>query len=354
MTEDDGEGFDVDVGGVAVHVATAGDDHYALVGDDGPIAETNEFLSALRIRGLSPRTVRAYAYDLLQLYRWMHASSRRLRELEARDLLEFIAAQRQVHAEPRSINRRLCTTRLLYRFWMNREPGVGPRVSPPGPHYKGPGRDHYLGIHKLTRRGVIKLRVNEPRKLVEPLTPEQVRAFLRSLTRYRDLTIVHFMLLCGLRSREILELKVGDVVFGDRRVRVRGKGDRDRALPLPEVLAHALQKYQQLERPRQCAEPRLFVVLQGKQRGRPMTASGLRSLFRHRRRRAVLAMANAHRFRHTFGADMARAGVRLPILQQMMGHADLKTTLQYVRLSMADVADEFHRAVTKIAGRYRR
>lgn len=353
MTEEGG-GSGVDVAGVAVHVVAEGDDHYALAGDDGPIVEANEFLTALRIRGLSPRTVRAYAYDLLQLYRWMHTTSRRLRELEARDLLEFIAAQRHVGAGPRSINRRLCTTRLLYRFWMDRELGIGPRVSLPGPHYKGPGRDHYLGIHKLTRRGVRKLRVNEPRKLVEPLTPEQVRAFLRSLTRYRDLSIVHFMLLCGLRSREVLEIKIGDVVFGDGRVRVRGKGDRDRALPLPEILAHTLQKYQQLERPRRCAESRLFVILQGKQRGRPMTTSGLRSLFRHRRRRAVLAMANAHRFRHTFGADMARAGVRLPILQQMMGHADLKTTLQYVRLSMDDVADEFRRAVTKIADRYRR
>lgn len=354
MTEDEGGGFEVDVTGVAVHVTTEGSDHYALVDDDGPIAEANEFLSALQVRGLSPRTIRAYAYDLLLLYRWMHIASRRLRELEARDLLEFIAAQRQVGAEPRSINRRLSTTRLLYRFWTNRELGVGPRVSLPGPHYKGPGRDHYLGIHTLSRRGVRKLRVNEPRKLVEPLTPEQVRTFLRSVAHYRDLAIVHFMLLCGLRSREVLELRLGDVVFGDSQVRVRGKGDRERALPLPDVLAHALRRYQQLERPRKCTEPRLFVVLQGKHRGRPMTVSGLRSLFRHRRRRAVLAMANAHRFRHTFGADMARAGVRLPILQQMMGHADLKTTLQYVRLSMADVAEEFRRAVTKIADRYRR
>ncbi len=354
MTEDDGGAFEVDVTGIAVHVMTEGGDHYGLVDHDGPVAEANEFLSALQVRGLSPRTVRAYAYDLLLLYRWMRTSGRSLQQLEARDLLEFIAAQRQVGAEPRSINRRLSTTRLLYRFWMSRELGVGSRVSFPGPHYKGPGRDHYLGIHKLTRRGVRKLRVNEPRKLVEPLTPEQVRAFLRSVTRYRDLSIVHFMLLCGLRSREVLELRLGDVVFSDSRVRVPGKGDRDRALPLPEVLAHTLQQYQQLERPRQCVEPRLFVVLQGKHRGRPMTASGLRSLFRHRRRCTVLAMANAHRFRHTFGADMARAGVRLPILQQMMGHADLKTTLQYVRLSMADVADEFRRAVTKIADRYRR
>jgi integrase/recombinase XerD len=326
---------------------------HSLVDDNGSVTEVHEFLSALQVRGLSQRTVRAYAYDLLLLYRWMRTEGLSLRELEARDLLGFIAAQRKAGAEPRSINRRLTTSWLLYRFWMNRELASGSRLSLPSAHYQGPGRDHYLGIHRLRRRGVLKLRVQEPRKLVEPLTAEQVRAFLRSLTRYRDLAIAHFMLLCGLRSCEVLGLELGDIILSDGRVRVCGKGQRDRALPLPLVLSRTLRRYLELERPRQCSQPRLFVVLQGKHRGQPMTPAGLRSLFRQRRRRRVLAIANPHRFRHTFGADMARAGVRLPVLQQMMGHTDLKTTLQYVRLSMADVADEFQRAVKKIAARYR-
>lgn len=340
--------------GGLLRVTVEGLDHHALTSDGEPLAEVNEFLLALKVRGLSPRTVRAYAFDLLLFYRWMRANNRTLQELSSTDLVNFIAAQRTTGAAPKSINRRLSTARLLYRFWMESDLGAGPGVSLPGPYYKGPGRDHYLGIHKLSRRGARKLRVVEPQKLVEPLTPEQVRSFLRSLSRYRDLAIVHFMLLCGLRSREVLQLNLGDIVFGDSQVRVPGKGQRDRALPLPDVLGHALRQYQQFERPRRCAEPRLFVVLQGKRRGRPMTTAGLRSLFRHRRRRGALAMANPHRFRHTFGADMARAGVRLPILQQMMGHADLKTTMLYVRLSMADVAEEFHRAVSKIARRYKR
>jgi integrase/recombinase XerD len=353
MTDDDGGSFEVDLPRAAVRVVADGGNHFTLIDDDGPIAEANEFLAAIKTRGLSPRTTRAYAYDLLLLYRWMRRFDRTLKQLQASDLMEFIADQRQVGAEPRSINRRLSTARLLYRFWTDREPDLGPRVSTPGPHYKGPGRDHHLGLHRLHRRGVRKIRVVEPRKLVEPLTPEQVRSFLRSLSRYRDLSIVHFMLLCGLRSREVLELRLGDVVFSDSRVRVRGKGDRDRVLPLPDILARSLHQYQRLERPKQSSEPRLFVVLQGKRRGKPMTAAGLRNLFRHRRQRASLAVANANRFRHTFGAVWARAGVRLPILQQMMGHADMKTTLQYVRLSMVDVADEFNRALVKIAARYR-
>jgi integrase/recombinase XerD len=84
-----------------------------------------------------------------------------------------------------------------------------------------------------------------------------------------------------------------------------------------------------------------------------MSLSGLRSLFRHRRRDHTVARANPHRFRHTFGADMARAGVRLPILQRLMGHADESTTLRYIELSMADIADEYRRAGEEIQRRYR-
>src|SRR5258707_10381557 len=155
--------------GGALRVTTEHAAHHVLVCEDGPLAEANEFLSALQSRGLSPRALRAYAYDLLLLYRWMRATSRVLRDLAPADLLQFIVVQREANAEPKSINRRLTTARLLYRFWMDRELGFGARVSLPGPHYKGPGRDHYLGIHQLRRHGARKLRVAEPRKRVEPL-----------------------------------------------------------------------------------------------------------------------------------------------------------------------------------------
>jgi integrase len=195
--------------------------------------------------------------------------------------------------------------------------------------------------------------VKIPRRVVEPLTADEVRAFLRSLRRYRDLAIVHLMLLCGLRSHEVLTLGVSDVDFEERRVRICGKGDKERVLPLPAILVTSLGDYLRLERPVACSTQRLFVVLQGPQRGRTMTPPGLRSLFRHRRGKPILRRANAHRFRHTFGADMARAGVRLPILQRMMGHAHGKTTLQYIHLSMADIADEYRRAIAEIEKRYR-
>lgn len=336
-----------------VRLTRGGDGRYALVDDGRAVREANKFLEAIELRGLSRKTVRAYGYDLVLLYRWLAATGSKLEELSAADLVDFIARQREVGAEPRSINRRLSTARLLYRFCTNQDLAAGTGASLPATHFKGPGRDRHLGIHRLTKRALRQLRVKEPQRLVEPLNPSQVRSFLRSLKRYRDLAIVHLMLLCGLRSNEVLMLELGDLVFGDGHVRVRGKGGRERAVPLPELLASIVRQYLALERPRRCSASRLFVVLKGARRGQPMTEAGLRSLFRHRRRRAALAIANAHRFRHTFGADMARAGVRLPVLQRLMGHADMKTTLGYIQLSLADVAEQYQRAMQTLARRYR-
>ena len=337
-----------------VRVARTDDGHYELVADDDRVSQANAFLRAVRVRALSRHTVRAYGYDLVLLYRWLGATKRVLEELTATDLLDFVAAQRERGSEPRSINRRLSTARLLYRFCVGRELTSARGVSLPGAHYKGPGRDRHLGLHRLHRRGLLRLRVKEAHKLVEPLAPQQVRSFLRSLRRYRDLAIAHLMLLCGLRSAEVLALKLDDVVFDDDRLRVRGKGLRERALPLAGIVAELIRRYVELERPKRAPTRLLFLVLQGRRRGEPMSAAGLRSLFRHRRRRHALSIANAHRFRHTFGADMARAGVRLPVLQRLMGHADAKTTLQYIRLSMTDIAAEYQRALEQLEQRYGR
>ncbi|MCP4895674.1 MAG: tyrosine-type recombinase/integrase [bacterium] len=323
-------------------------------GQQHPLLQrANDFLDAVTARGLSSATVRAYAYDLVILARWLEKSDRRLEALQPADLVDFIRSQRETGAHPRSINRRLITCRLIYRFVAGNEIGGLQGVSLPGPHYKGPGRG-YLGLHARRQRRQLALRVKTPHTVVEPLTRKQVVAFLRSLRRYRDLAVVYLMLFCGLRSSEVLSLRTSDVDVLDRRLRIHGKGNRERMLPLPEELLQVLNDYIRLERPSDAMDGPLFVVLQGKRRGHPMTTAGLRSLFRYRRGRfsGTLANANAHRFRHTFGADMARAGVKLPVLQRMMGHADAKMTLQYIHLSMADIAAEYQRAIKIITKRY--
>lgn len=332
---------------------------YRLVCNRGnALKDADRFLRALERRGLSPSTVRAYAFDLLILYRWLslrkETESRCVETLRQRDLVEFIRYQQDANAKPTSINRRLVVAELFHRFVTGETIRVGPErgVSLPSPYYKGPGKDRELGLQNIKAPHSRALRVKTPRTLVEPLTTEQVRLLISSFTRYRDLSIAYLMLLCGLRSREIIALTVDAVDFDSQRIRVVGKGGKERALPFPAILVKYLHNYLRFERPAVCYSRAFFTVLKGTRRGYPMTSAGLRSLFRYRRRDEKISAANPHRLRHTFGTDMARAGVRLPILQRMMGHEDSTTTLKYINLSMADIAAEFQRAAKKIEKRY--
>lgn len=316
------------------------------------VEDVDKFLTSIEIRGLSPRTIRAYAFDLLVLYRWLQQKNITAKELNHNYLLDFIKAQRQTNSKPTSINRRLIVTGLFYRFLTGEEIRYGAGASFPARHYKGRGRDRDLGLHQIKAPLHRALQVKTHRSIVEPLTAKQAQLLIGSFRRYRDISMVYLMLLCGLRSREVLNIKLNDIEFNENYLRVWGKGNKERIMPLPTILLNYLHDYIRLERPSYCRTKILFVILQGKNRSQPMTAEGLRNLFRHRRKNENIKTANPHRLRHTFGADMARSGVRLPILQKMMGHADAKTTLQYINLSMADISDEFNRASKEINKRY--
>jgi site-specific recombinase XerD len=315
------------------------------------IADVTEFLAAICARGLSVRTIRAYAFDLLLLYRWL--AGRSVNTLTRAELLEFIKYQRSTGSKARSINRRLATCRAMFRFLTDDDIPQALRVSLPGPSIKPAGREHRIGLFRLKKPSQRQLTVKVEQRLVEPLTKAQIQLFLHTLRRYRDRAIVYLMLLCGLRSREVLELKLQQTNLIQGQLLVLGKGNKERMLPLPDEVMACLTRYLQFERPEKTLSPQLFVVLQGPKRGEPMTPAGLRSLFRHRRSQPLLAAAHPHRWRHTFGTEMARHGVRLHTLQKLMGHGDMSSTMQYISLSMADIADEYKRAVQAIEARLR-
>ncbi len=154
------------------------------------------------------------------------------------------------------------------------------------------------------------------------------------------------MLLHGLRSVEVMALNRDDVLLSEGQLRVRGKGNKLRLLPLAPETTQLLDHYLRVERPDPCSAA-LFVVLKGPARGQRITPAGLRSLFRYHRYTTGVQLANPHRFRHTFASDMVRAGISLPALMQLMGHADIETTMHYVKVSPQDVYLEYARAATK-------
>lgn len=300
----------------------------------------NEFLDAQRARGLSLCSVRAYAYDLLHFARWWFPHPPRpFAQIDESTLLDYLRHQRDHLPQPmpQTLYHRLSVLRCLYRFHYGREiprrDGLGPTRSPRSPFgYGGP------------RRTGSALGPKRPRRLVVPLSADEVARFWRSFRTFRDLSLIALMLYDGLRSQETLAIQLEDLHLAEAQLLVHGKGNKQRLLPLPPDTIRALQNYLQLERPL-TNSPRLFVSLKEPRRGQPMTPAGLRSLFRHHRRQTKIVQANPHRFRHSFGADMVRAGISLPALMRLMGHAHIHTTMLYVQLSPQDVWNEFHRAI---------
>jgi len=318
---------------------------YRLLDAQGQeIAWANVFLDAQRVRQLSLHSLRAYAYDLLHFARWWQDPSRSLSEITESTLLDYVRHQLDLQPKPapQTVNRRLTVVHCLYRFHYGRE------ISGSSHFQRSYTQRPPLGYGR-PRRGVARgLRLKQPLRIVMPLSAEQVAQFWRSFRTFRDLALVGLMLLDGLRSCEVLALQLADLQLADGQMRVLGKGNKQRVLPLPQEIGVTLEKYLHLERPL-TNSPALFVCLKGRHRGQPLTPAGLRTLFRHHRLATQIPQANPHRFRHTFGADMVRDGISLPALQHLMGHAQIHTTMLYVQLAPQDVWREYRRALEKRA-----
>jgi site-specific recombinase XerD len=134
------------------------------------------------------------------------------------------------------------------------------------------------------------------------------------------------MLLDGLRSCEVQALQLAGLQPAEAQMRVRGKGNPPRCLPLPQEIRDVREKWLHLERP-PANSAALFVCLNGRHRGLPLTPAGLRTLFRHHRRTAQIPEANPYRFRHTFGADMAAARHLLEMYRRQHTDEKIRRTL---------------------------
>src|SRR6266481_4857791 len=215
------------------------------------------------------------------------------------DYLGYLADRRY---SPATINRRLAAISGLFSFRSMRDPAAVNPV-PRGAAARRAASGERAGLlgHLARPRPRSKLRVREPRRLPRGLDRAETAALLASFRTDRDRAIAGLMLLSGLRSAEVLGLRVADVDIGRGWVRVTGKGDKERRVPLdPDV-------------------------------------AGLRRVFRYHREISGVAAGHPHALRHSFGTALAEAGVDLPVLQALMGHDHVDSSAAYIHLAPAHV-----------------
>ena len=255
-------------------------------------------------RAMSPNTVEAYLGDLREFFA---ATSLRAADVSADDIVTYLSS---LTLSERSQARLLSALRSFFG-WMQLE---GEREDNPAENVDSPKIGRYLP---------------------EVLSVEEVEAILgsvdtRTWTGLRDRAILEVLYGCGLRVSEASTLKISNVYLNERFVRVVGKGDKERIVPMGEAAAEALEAYLG-ERPE--AQERFEDTLFLNARGGGLSRV---SIFNLVKKQAIIAgihkEISPHTFRHSFATHLIEGGADLRVVQEMLGHESILTTEIYTHI----------------------
>ena len=278
-----------------------------------------DFLAYLEFeRGLSRNTLDAYRSDLLQFGEWLRHGGRDPLALDAAGLAAFVSElglgrDGKGPAKPATLQRKVACLRSFYRHLRRR------------------------GLIEADPTALLKA-PREIRKLPQVLSRDEVARLLAQPEGseppvLRDRALLEVMYACGLRASEAIDLDLADLDLDARSLRARGKGNKERLVPVGGAAARALGVYLIRGRPRLVGdryETRLFV----NHRGSGLTRQGLYKIVQRYAAAAGLdGKMSPHTLRHTFATHLLAGGCDVRSLQEMLGHADVATTQLYTHLS---------------------
>jgi integrase/recombinase XerD len=291
---------------------------------------TLDFLAHLELeRGLARNTLEAYRGDLAQFGRFLAHNGLGAQQASHRDLSDYLAQLAEPNGERPAVSaatlqRKTACLRSFYRY-LRREESID---HDPTAELHGPPRGRRLP--NVLSRDEVALLLRGPRG-TSPLA-------------LRDRALLELMYACGLRVSEVVGLLVGDVDLEERMLRARGKGSKERIVPIGREAAEAVHAYCGRARPGlvgRSSENHLFV----NHRGLGLTRQGLhRIVVKHARKAGLRTRMTPHTLRHTFATHLLSGGCDLRSLQEMLGHADLTTTQIYTHLSSERLRDAYFQA----------
>jgi integrase/recombinase XerD len=291
---------------------------------------TLDFLATLELeRGLSRNTLVAYASDLQQFGSFLGRRGRDPLTVDPADLAAFVTELACGHDDrppvaPATLQRKIACLRSFYRH-LRREELIDhdptAQLRPP----RSRGR-----LPKVLSRDEVARLLEQPRG--------------RSPGALRDRALLETMYACGLRASEAVTLELVELDLEAGMLRARGKGSKERLVPIGSKAVSSLRVYLDQGRPRlvtQADEPRVFVNL----RGGGLSRQGLYKIVQGHARTAGLAeRMSPHTLRHTFATHLLAGGCDLRSLQEMLGHADIATTQIYTHLSTDRLRDVYFEA----------
>jgi integrase/recombinase XerD len=287
-----------------------------------------EFLAYLELeRGLSRNTLNAYRTDLLQYGRYLSERGLDATDVTARQLAEYAAELSAGTGDQplatSTVHRKTAALRSFYKH-LRREELI---VDDPTAGMASPRRAKKLP--KVLNQAEVTRLLEAPRGDAPHV--------------HRDRAILEVMYACGLRASEVVDLEMTDIDTHHGMLKARGKGSKERIVPLGRQAIHAIERYLRTARPamvKQRPEKALFVNF----RGRSMTRQGLYKIVQgHARTAGLEDRMSPHTLRHSFATHLLAGGCDLRSVQEMLGHADVATTQMYTHLSGQQLKDVYFR-----------
>ncbi len=291
-----------------------------------------DFLAHLELeRGLSQNTLAAYRSDLLEVAAFLAGRGVEVEEARHGDLAAFLAALASPRdgrpaRSPATLQRKAACIRSFYRHLRLEE------IVAHDPTADLRSRRRGRPLPRVLSRDQVAALIAQPRGTA-PLA-------------LRDRALLELMYACGLRISEAVALPVGAIDAEEGLLLVRGKGSKERIVPVGRMALAALHAYESRGRPlllagRRAGESALF--LNG--RGGPLGRQGMYKIIMGHARGAGLAeQMSPHTLRHSFATHLLAGGCDLRSLQEMLGHADLSTTQLYTHLSSQGLKDVYFEA----------
>jgi len=289
------------------HGGSAGENTEAII---------DKFLDAIWMeRGLSANTLGAYRADLMALQRWLAQRDKSLIYATRADLLEFIAWRTKEGAKPRSTARQLSSFRRFYRFLL---------------------REGVIGEDPTLKIEMPKIGRSLPESMTEP---EVAAPELTDPLGHRDRAMLEVLYATGLRVSELINLKQSQVNLNQGVLRIQGKGDRERLIPLGEEAQRWLREF--------LAGPRVEILLERQteylfptRRGDRMTRQAFWHIIKRYAKKAEISRKlSPHTLRHAFATHLLNNGADLRVVQMLLGHSDLSTTQIYTHIARERMKD---------------
>ncbi len=276
-------------------------------------------------KNVSPHTARSYLSDLEQLFDFL--GERALASVDHQTLRQFIAHLMDLKVKKSSIARKLSAIRTFFKY-LNRE----------GVLTNNPAR--LVATPRKEKRLPAVLTVDDAQRLMDaPASKNDGDA----VSTARDRAVLETLYSTGIRASELIGINKYDLERRERLIRIRGKGRKERIVPIGTKALVAIDAYLAQNHKARDATA-VFTGPSGKR----LTARTVQRILENYRKKLDLAQtASPHTLRHSFATHMLESGADLRAIQELLGHASLSTTQQYTHLNLDSLMETYDKAHPK-------